>query len=243
MAKIMSGSASDYLSSVRNRDKVLGIVQFAPVALAEPLSKIGSEKLAAAFLKTARVAEGYRTLTRFSGMIDMLSPSSLQSLAKVRDPIMRKVAAFQFFCSFCFFPYEHAAFLATYGVLDESKAGQYAGMAVFFWLYSLLTRTGGLCYHLLLEYPYISPKATDAASVKRRLDFRKHVLELIRTVCFAIFAWSVLPAKGKPQLLANPTGVLYPLHRAVELASPNALNLSQTSRGVLGLVASITEFL
>lgn len=234
--------ASAYLSHTWNRDRIMGIVQFAPMVLSGPTAALGLPNLTESLLKLSSLADGYRTVTRCSCMIDMTSPEKIQGALSISDPVARKLAGIEFFVNFLYFPFEHVGLLSTYGVLDGKIVNRVRGMCAYFWFWGLATSLWNIAYKMLLAFPYLTPKATDAASIKRRADFRKLILQLVKTVSFLLFALSVLPANGKPQLLAKPAGLLRPLHRFVELTTPKAITLSTPAKGLLGLVATLTDF-
>lgn len=236
-------SFSEYLASTRNRDKVMGIVQFLPMMLSGPAQALGMQGFSEGLLKASQLADGYRAVTRLSGLVDMLDPRKIAGLSTIRDPILRRLSAIEFVFTVGFFPCEHIALAGTFGVIKGDGVPRFSGLAVFCWFWSLTVHALRVLYEMLLEYPYISPKARDAASLKRNADFQRKIIDLVKTLSWWVFALTCFPAKGKPQLLTKPAGVLLPLHRAVEIISPSALSLSTTLRGLLGMIAMTCDFM
>ena len=229
--------ATQYLARTWDRDKIMGIIQFLPLILEKPASALGQADLASSLLKLSALADHYRTITRCSCLLDFLSPEKLEAVKSVRDPVLRKVSLAEYIASTLFFPFEHLALFTGAGVLKNEKGGRFGGVAVFFWFWSLIFADIRGAYQLLLAYPHVTPGAKDAASLKRNTEFHRIVLNLIKTLSFTIFAWSVFPP-AKPQLLAEASGVLLPLHKLIATLSPSPLGIGQATRGVLGLIAT-----
>jgi hypothetical protein len=233
---------SQFLSRTWDRDRIMAIIQFTPMVLDAPLKATGNKELQESVAKLGALADLYRTITRCSGLVDALSTEKVAAVLK-DDSAVGRAQLFEYACHVLFLPCEHLALLHGNGVLAGGKAARYGGLAVFFWFWGLFVAELRQVYQMLLAYPRLSPKATDVASVRRQAEWRRMVIALIKTTCFLIFSLTCLPAKGKPQLLANASGVLLPLHRLVEVLTPPRLGLSTTSRGLLGLIASSVEFI
>ena len=237
----MSSAGAAYLARTWDRDKVMALVQFIPMTLNAPLQAIGTKGLQNSLDKLGAMADGYRAVTRLSLLLNNLSPEALTSLKQIRDPILKTLTVIEHFFSTLFCPFEHFAVFQGHGVISANS--RYGGMAVYCWFWSLLVGTFRQAYQMLLAYPYLSPKATDTASVKRQAEWRRMIINLVKTLSFLVFSLTCLPAKGKPQLLASATGILAPLHKLVQLTAPSALHLPTTVRGALGLTATICDFL
>lgn len=233
---------SQLLAKTWDRDRIVAVAQFLPMVLDAPLKAVGKTQLHESLNHIGTLADSYRTLTRFSGLIDTLTPEKLQALVSPRDPTIRRLGLLEFISHTLFFPCEHIAFLIKNGVV-KGDAARVGGLTVFFWFWSLVFAEIRNVYQMLLAYPYLTPKATDAASVKRQAEWKRLVLNLIKTTCFLIFSVTCFPTKGKPQLLTKSTGVLVPIHKAIELLSPSHLTLSTSTRGVLGLAATLCDFI
>lgn len=233
---------SQFLARTWDRDRIMALIQFIPMALDGPLKATGNKGLHESVTKLGALADLYRTVTRCSGLVDSLSPSKLTTVLK-DDSALGRVGLVEHVCHVLFCPFEHMALLHNYGVFTGGKAPRFGGLAVFFWFWGLLLGEFRQLYQMLLAYPRLSPKATDVASVRRQAEWRRMVLNLIKTTCFLVFSLTCLPAKGKPQLLANPAGILLPIHRLIEILTPPRVVLSTSSRGVLGLVASAVDFI
>ena len=235
-------SFSDYLAVTRNRDKVMSVIEFLPLLLQGPTTAIGMTDLAEGLLNASALAGGYRVVTRCSGLVDMLDPAKIAAMGTVQNPIIRKLGGIEYCFSLGFFPMEHLALLGNRGIIKIDSA-RFGGIGVFCWFCSLTVHIWRVLYEMLLEYPYVSSKARDAASIKRNAAFRRKIIDLVKTLSWWIFSMTCLPANGKPQLLANPSGLLLPLHKTVELLAPNKLVLSTSLRGLLGMIATACDFM
>jgi len=236
----MSSAASAYMARTWDRDKIMAVCQFLPMFVESPLRSAGVAGISNSLAKIGGMADGYRAVTRLSLLLDKLSPESLASVKQIRDPIAKALTIAEYIFSTVFCPFEHLAVLQAHQVIPSN--GRYGGMAVYCWFWSLLVGTVRQAYQMMLAYPYVSPKATDTASVKRQAEWRRMIINLIKTISFLIFSLTCLP-KGKPQLLASPTGLLGPLHKVIQVTSPNALQLPVAVRGLLGLTATVCDFL
>lgn len=236
----MSSAGAAYLSRTWDRDKVMALVQFIPMTLNGPLQALGSKGLQQSLDKLGGMADGYRAITRLSLLLNNLSPETLASIKQIRDPVLKSMTIVEHIFSTLFCPFEHLAVLQGHGVISANS--RFGGMAVYCWFWSLLVGTFRQIYQMMLAYPYLSPKATDTASVKRQAEWRRMIIGLVKTLSFLVFSLTCFPAKGKPQLLGS-AGLLAPLHKLVELTAPKALHLPTTVRGALGLTATICDFL
>lgn len=232
---------SQFLSRTWDRDRIMALIQFVPMVLDGPLKATGNKELHDSVTKLGALADLYRTITRCSGLVDGLTADKIGSILK-DDSATGRAQLFEYVCHILYLPCEHLALLHGNGILSGGKAPRYGGLAVFFWFWGLIVAELRQVYQMLLAYPRLSPKANDVASVRRQSEWRRMIISLIKTTCFLIFSLTCLPAKGKPQLLGNPSGILLPLHRLVEVLTPPRVSLSTTSRGLLGLVASSVEF-
>lgn len=219
-------AVSEYLSKVGNRDKIFGVLQFYPSLLSE-IVRPNNKELAEGLAKLSRLADGYRTVTRFSGLFDVLTPANLKAIREVRNPVARNYGALELLCTVGFFPLEHLALLATYGVLDEKKAPKFAAGAVFFWFWGLVLRVGHLAFGLMQGGGRSSNSASDSSA---RAAQRKKTISFIRTFCYMLFAWSIMPAEVS---ILGPFGML----------APKAIPLPPTVKALLGSIAATTEFL
>jgi hypothetical protein len=235
--------ASQFLSRTWDRDRIMGLIQFTPMVLDGPLKALGNKELHASVTQLGALADLYRTVTRCSGLVDSLSTEKLSSLTECRDPTLRQMGIAEHICHLLYFPCEHMGLLHKFGILTGGKAPRFGGLTVFFWFWGLLVGEVRQLYQMLLAYPHLSPKATDAASVRRQAEWRRLVLNLIKNTCFLIFSLTCFPANGKPQLLASPSGVFLPLHRAIEILTPPRVTLSISTRGMLGLIATSVDFI
>lgn len=229
---------SEYLSTVANRDKLMGVMQFLPMML----GGVTSGDTSTALTKLSTLADGYRTVTRFTGLIDMTSEKKLASIANRPAGIPGHLVALDYLADVCFYPCEHVAMLSAYGVLSKNF-DRFGGVALFCWFWGLTFKIVLTAMQILATLPYVSPKATDSTSLSYNAKYRKLRLTLVKLACFWFFALGCFPGGGKkPQLLATASGPLYPLHRLVELLSPNGLPLPAAVKGALGLAATLVDF-
>ncbi|KAH9601381.1 Peroxisomal biogenesis factor 11 [Trypanosoma melophagium] len=245
----MSSRFHTYLSDTWNRDKVMAIVQFLPMALEGPVRNAGSEGLAASLGNLSKMADAYRAVTRLSLIFNALSPKTLESLAKPKeDAIVWRLEQIShaFHIGFCL--NEHTAVLAGHGVL-KSELTRFGGIAVVCWLYTLILGIVRQMYLLMKHNPNCPCKALVPASAKDEKkvvpytheECKRAVVNLVKMGCFAVFALSCLP-EGKPQLLRDVSGPLVPLHTLIKTIAPNKLHLGDSVRGLLAFVASVCDF-
>ncbi|KAH9601878.1 hypothetical protein LSM04_009036 [Trypanosoma melophagium] len=228
----MSSRVHTYLSDTWNRDKVMAIVQFLPMALEGPVRNAGSEGLAASLGNLSKMADAYRAVTRLSLIFNALSPKTLESLAKPKeDAIVWRLEQIShaFHIGFCL--NEHTAVLAGHGVL-KSELTRFGGIAVV----CCTTPTAP-------ARPFVPASAKDEKKVVpyTHEECKRAVVNLVKMGCFAVFALSCLP-EGKPQLLRDVSGPLVPLHTLIKTIAPNKLHLGDSVRGLLAFVASVCDF-
>ncbi|RNE95967.1 Gim5A protein, partial [Trypanosoma conorhini] len=134
----MSACAHAYLSDTWNRDKVMAIVQFLPMALEGPVRNAGCDSLAASLGNLSKMADAYRAVTRLSLVLNALSSKTLADLAKPREDAFvwrLEQVSHAFHVGFCF--NEHTAVLAGRGVFKSGLA-RLGGVAVLCWFYTLV---------------------------------------------------------------------------------------------------------
>lgn len=225
----MSEPCNKYLADTWNRDKVMAIVQFAPMMLAEPVKALtGSEELSKAFSNLSNMADAYRAITRLSLLLHAVSKETLTSVAKPQGDInldrCDQLAHF-FHVLFCVF--ENTTVLAKHGVLCAQlrNFGQYATVC---WFYTLLLG--------VLRQVYLLTRSKKAGEERSQL-----LVTLLKLGSFLVFALTCMPKDGL-QLLQGASGPIVPVHKALALITPKHLQLSDTIRGALGFVASMCDF-
>ncbi|CBH14615.1 Gim5B protein [Trypanosoma brucei gambiense DAL972] len=240
----MSAQAHTYLCDAWNRDKVMAIVQFLPMALEGPARTAGCESLALSLGNLARMGDAYRAVTRLSLLANALSKPTLTSLSKpAGDMVASRIDQLShlFHIGFCL--NENTAVLAGHGVFPKSLH-RLSGVAVLCWMYTLVLGIVRQLYMLSKMRGHCTAAAASGDDKRKTCPYggcKRVMVDLLKLVCYFLFALTCLP-EGKPQLLANASGPLVPLHVMVKALSPNPLHASNTVRGLLGLIASVCEF-
>ncbi|KPI85355.1 putative Gim5a protein [Leptomonas seymouri] len=224
----MSAAVSAYLNNTGDRDKVMAIVQFLPMALAGVVNEAGCPTLSKSLSNLSAMADGYRAITRLALLFDALSKPKLNALMKPSgDVLIDRMdqlghLSHVFFCMF-----ENTAVLASRGVYPKSLS-RLGACAVTCWFYTLLSG-------LVREAYVLTQKKMTSEEQKR------HIITTVKLSCFFVFAMTCIP-KGGPQLLEDVRGPLVPLHKTLQLIAPKHLELNDSIRGLLGLIASICDF-
>ncbi|KAK7197979.1 Gim5A protein [Novymonas esmeraldas] len=224
----MSAAIFEYLGNTGDRDKVMAIIQFLPMALAGPASDAGCASLSQSLRSLSSMADGYRAITRLALLTNALSKPTLEALAKPKgDIFLDRVDQLSHFFHVCFCLFENTAVLSSYNVYPNRFA-RLGGCAVTCWFYTLLLG--------LVRQAYVmTQKKTTSEEQKRQ------VITTVKLGCFFIFSLTCLP-KGGPQLLEDASGPLLPLHKTIQLIAPKHLELNNTIRGALGFIASMCDF-
>eukprot|EP00758_Cryptobia_borreli_P009656 Tbor_TRINITY_DN5499_c2_g1::TRINITY_DN5499_c2_g1_i1::g.25421::m.25421/K13352/PEX11B; peroxin-11B len=236
----MTSAASEYLSNTWDRDKVLALVQFLPGVIQAPLKATGNVSLADSLVKAASIAEGYRTLTRFSGLIDILNDKKLESVAAIKDPVLRNISTLETATTVGFFFSENLAFLAKCGVISTNKTARWGGLAVWFWLWSLMCGNVRGVYQISQIYPNINSKGTDVASVRKQGEFKRIILSLLKNIMFTLLCVSIIPNE-KPVLINSSNIICKTVNNAVAVCTPIALKTSPSMIAMYGTVASVID--
>ncbi|EKF31754.1 Gim5A protein, putative,glycosomal membrane protein, putative [Trypanosoma cruzi marinkellei] len=243
----MSACAHAYLSDTWNRDKVMAIVQFLPMALEGPVRNAGCDSLAESLGNLSKMADAYRAVTRLSLLLNALSSKTLKALAKPKEDALvwrLEQVSHAFHIGFCL--NEHTAVLAGRGVLNSGLT-RIGGVAVVCWLYTLLLGIARQAYLLAKHSPRGSCKALVPEDAEKKVvpytheECKRAVVNLVKMSCFAVFAMTCLP-EGRPKLLQDVCGPLVPLHELIRAIAPNKLHLSDTVRGLLAATASLCDF-
>lgn len=233
--------ASEFLSHTWQRDKVLSIVQFLPSVVEAPLKATGNITLAKALCEAAVVADGYRTMTRFSGIIDVLNPKTLQSASSIKDPVVKYLGIGELVTTLGFFATEHAAFLSHWNILPKDRKPRWANLCIWFWLWSLFMADTRQIYQLVKAYPYLNPHSQDIAAVRKQVEFKRTVLGFLKSLLFTLFALSLI-STVKPVMFAGSTNIIARIaNKAVAVTTPPALPLTTGTRGLCALTASIID--
>lgn len=235
---------SQALSTAAGRDKYMAATAFGGMLLAQPLKTLGFVPAGEFVQGLGGLADGYRALTRFSGSFDAVWTSSrLNALATLPAGTTRIAAYLTFWFDALFFPLEHVAVLARHNVIanPDDRAGRFGGAAVACWFWSTLIGLACTLRDLVNETSAAGQSNKSSSDLYRSAAIRRLKLAVLRSTCFVLLALSFLPDKGV-KLLAQPSGLLYPLHVLFATISPPKLQISDTVRGVLGTIAVATEF-
>uniref|UniRef100_A0A0A9XFF1 Histone-lysine N-methyltransferase EZH2 n=1 Tax=Lygus hesperus TaxID=30085 RepID=A0A0A9XFF1_LYGHE len=220
---------NNYLASTGNRDKVMAIVQFLPMALAGPLDQIGCQTLSLSMSNLSSMADKYRAITRLSLLLGALSRQTLTGLLKPKGDIVNERLerlGHLFHVMFCVF--DNNALLAGSGVTSTTLTSL-GGCAVTCWFYVLLT---GIVREL---YKMMNTKQSDE-------EHKHSCITLVKLGCFIVFAMASLP-KSTPQLLTDCScPMVLPFNSVFRVITPHRLLLSDSTRGLLGLIASTCDF-
>lgn len=224
----MSASFFAYLSNTGDRDKVMAIVQFLPMALAGPASDAGCASLSKSLGNLSAMADGYRAITRLTLLFNALSKPTLEALTKPKgDVLIDRVDQLSHFFHVFYCIFENSAVLASHGVYPKAIS-RLGGCAVTCWFHTLLLG--------LIRQAYVLTQKKNTAEEQKR-----QIITTVKIACFFVFSMTCIPKNG-PQLLEDVSGPLVPLHKVLQLIAPKHLELNDTIRGTLGLVASICDF-
>ncbi|KAG5492791.1 hypothetical protein JKF63_01371 [Porcisia hertigi] len=224
----MSAAVFQYLGNTGDRDKVMAIVQFLPMALAGPAGDAGCLSLSKSLQGLSAMADGYRAITRLALLFNALSNPTLEALSKPKgDVLLDRVDQLSHFFHVCFCLFENTAVLSSHRVFPGSLC-RLGGCAVTCWFYTLLLG--------LVRQAYVMTQKKSTPEEQKR-----NIITTAKLGCFFIFSLTCLP-RGGPQLLEDVRGPLVPLHKALQLMAPKNLELNDTIRGALGFIASMCDF-
>lgn len=224
----MSANFFAYLNNTGDRDKVMAIVQFLPLALAGPARDAGCASLGKSLGNLSAMADGYRAITRLALLFNALSKPTLQALAKSKgDVLIDRVDQLSHFFHVFYCIFENSAVLASHGVFPKTIC-RLGGCAVTCWFHTLLLG--------LIRQAYVLTQKKHTPEERKR-----QIITTVKIACFFVFAMTCIPKNG-PQLLEDVNGPLVPLHKALQLIAPKHLELNDSIRGLLGLIASICDF-
>lgn len=215
------------LSKTGGRDKLMALVQFVPCFASGPVGALGASDTAERLMAISSLADKYRTVTRLTGLLEILSPVSLARLAREKDATLAKLGVLETGALAAFFASEMLATLSSVGIIKPSKkrAAQYGPLAVFFWFYQLTLNIVSISYRLFVVNP---------RGAKERYELQ---LNLVKSCSWWIFALSLFSKDSKPQLQEVKGGLLAIPHTIIETLSPSGITLSAPTRGLLGTVA------
>lgn len=233
---------SEFLSKTWSRDSIMAIAQFAPMALAQPVGKVtGNVALAEALLRLSQLADGYRTVTRLSGLVDLLKPARINSIASIPQPLIRQIATAEAVMSLGFYPSEHLALFTKFGILPggDKNFKHFSSLAVFFWFWGLVLKTVRLTIMWAAKRNQLNG-SEDATSSTLKRQLKSIQMQLVGSVSFLIFAMTCVG--GKTRLFMG-NGPLSAVNILFETLTPPRLELPLYVRGLLGVIASTVDFL
>nr|CCC50714.1 putative glycosomal membrane protein [Trypanosoma vivax Y486] len=241
----MSLDFHNYLCNNWNHDKVMAIAQFLPMALENHVRSAGCDSLAQSLRNLSKMADAYRAVTRLTLLVNAVSRKTLGDLAlSTGDCITWRLKQLSHACHVGFCLSENIAVLAGHGVLTKELT-RFGGAAVVCWFYGLVLGIVGQVYLLVKHRPDCKALGAEKSEKKvlpyTHVECKQAIVSLLKLGCYAIFALSCLP-EGKPQLSRDPNGMLMPLNALVRAVAPAKLYVSDSTRGLLGLIASVCEF-
>jgi hypothetical protein len=242
----LTSVVSDFAAQTGQRDSLTGLGAFAALTLANPLSKLtGSSAVLASLNKLFELLDGYRTVTRLTGLLDVGRPDKLAALATIQPPVVRALATAETALTLAFFPAEHIALFNKFGILPggDGAVAKFGGIAVFCWFWSLVVKTVRLTLQWFAKRSQIdlaaAPTADDPTSSAQRRQLDALTRQLVQTVSWLIFSMTCVAGKVRP----FPAGTFAPLNAITDALSPPKIVLPQTLRGLLGLIAVSFDFI
>jgi len=243
-------SVADYLSSVHNRDLVTAFFQWVPMILGGTAGAAGATDCAASLLKLSHLADGYRAVTRFSGLFELFSGKALTRIAQSATPVERSLATLDFVCDAGFFLTEHLAVLQKFGITTAGNI-QFATLALFFWFWGLTVKIVGVSHELFAEVAVVGGSAhatptlvgggeasMDATAKRVQSRIRKLRLGLLKLVCYWLFAMSSVTGKMAPFPVGSALAALNVFFLKL---TPPRLKAPLPVRGTFGLVATLCD--
>lgn len=213
-----------FLYTAGNKDKVLAIAQFLPMALAGPATKFGAPALGSALANLSQMADTTRAVGRLTLLAGCLSSRTLKAKSN-ETPLSIAQHVFQVL----FGIFENTAVYAGHGVLPKSLS-RLGGCAVTCWFYVLLTDIIMATNALFLD--------NEPLSEEKKKGLR---LRLAKDWMYIIFSLSCMPAGG-PKLMDSPGGPFEALDLILRYFAPPHVPMDNTIRGLLGFGASVCEF-
>lgn len=216
------GKLDKFMFTAGNKDKVLAVAQFLPMALAGPAEKFGFPAVGKSLANLSQMADTTRAVGRLTLLANALSAERLKHISGCH-PVL--IVQHVFHVLFCIF--ENTAVYAGNGVLSKSLT-RLGGCAVTCWFYVLLLDIIIASKCLLV----------DSMGEEQR---RETKIRLVKDVFYIIFSLSCMPPGG-PKLLSTPGGPLDALHLLLYHFAPPHIPMDNTLRGLLGFGATVCEF-
>lgn len=240
-------AVSQYLSDTHNRDKIMASLAFIPMFLAQPAGKVtGSVTLAESLARLGSLADSYRTVTRLSGLFDVVQPQNVAQALSIPNPLVRNLSLLEFFCSVCFFPSEHLALFTKFGIVhhgSEKHFKHYSTLAVFFWFWGLVLKIVRNALLLVqTKNKLMASGDNNSAAPKLRQDAQQYQLKLVGAVSYLIFSLTCHSQKAR-LFLGSGNVITAPVNTLFEMLSPPRLELPMWARGLLGVIATSVEYL
>ena len=245
----MNPSYSDFLASTHNRDKLLALVQYFPMAI-EPAMRAAGQPTAALskrLVHMGKMADMYRIFTRFTVVTELLEPVKMKKNCEIADPTVRRMTIFEALFMGVHLSCEHLSYFSKWKIF-ETEWQRWSRLGVIFWFYALMSMNLRQVYQLL-KLKAAADKAGDHGSVeaiKRRTEFKRTLLGLVKTLLYTIFNLSLHPSGSEPrgQLLLGATDPLFgTINKVLALATPPPIRgVTPNHRATLGLCASLIDF-
>eukprot|EP01060_Flectonema_neradi_P037319 TRINITY_DN7480_c0_g1_i6.p1 TRINITY_DN7480_c0_g1~~TRINITY_DN7480_c0_g1_i6.p1 ORF type:complete len:261 (+),score=40.54 TRINITY_DN7480_c0_g1_i6:63-785(+) len=224
----------DLLARTDGRDQLMGVLQFLPGVLIPVAERAGKTELVASLQALATMAGGYRSVTRLSAMVGVLTRPS-PPIGDTPEAIFKFLAYLKMSL---FFPMENIAVCAGNGIIcrdvPAARKAEYGGRAVYFWFWSLF-------FEQLHHAASLMKLNTKQASEKDKEKSAGIISAWTKSFLWFILAWGSMPINGQTvKLLQNPeTSFLRPLHALVEATTVPGLQISPFAKAAVGLAATL----
>lgn len=235
---------NDYIASVPNRDRVMSIVQFAAMAMADPAACADCPKLSRDCKTILNLVAQYRAITRFSQWFvvgPQLTPEGIrEEIRKNPCPIIGvlKTVSTAFFTVFLLG--EEINLFSKYNIVSRDLGAKWNRIRYVFLFWSNIART--IMNILLLKRSTYNP-VKDANDKAKATDHQRKKLSVWDGVLQTMFAYCLLkgsvPAGPKHMLSAFKSGNVVDI---VTSFAPPVVIVPSTPHGILGIIAAIPGF-
>ncbi|KEG13349.1 Gim5A protein [Trypanosoma grayi] len=243
----MSGRSFDtHHPKTWQRDRLVAVAEYTGVlasGLAESAGYISVERSARA---VARLLSEYRCITRICSWLVVLgdlSPAGVRRIVHASPGIFTVIARIATTVALgLFLLSEEVALLAAGGVVRGSLRPYAARLVpIFFFFYNLLKMATSVA--LLRATKRISFEATDTQSVIRKRRYKELFVTFMEGTGYMIYAMTLLPT-NTPRLTQALREERWVDRSYAVLSSlcPQAVRVSSTTQGIIGLVATIPSF-
>lgn len=244
---IMNPSYSEFLASTHNRDKLLSLVQYFPMAIEPAMKAAGQQALSARLVHMGKMADWYRIFTRFTVVTEMLEPVKMKKNMQIEDVTLRRFTILEALLMSVHLSCEHLSYFCKWKIL-ETEWQRWSKLGVIFWFYALTSMNLRQIYTLIQLRKKInaSNDSNDVTVLKLKNDVKRTVLGLIKTIFYTIFNLSLHPSGNEPrgQLVLGATDPLFgTINKVLALITPPPIRgVTPNHRAALGLGASMIDF-